>query len=603
MNNKKEKMKYSLWSNLRFIFDIMWGKNARMTVLTILRAPFIVVIPLLGIYLSQMTVSLIESGNSLNSIAANIAALCGFTALCMVILNYLNVQNRRMEYVNSNTYQLMIFSAMMSHDYEYNESPKGLSDAKKALDNCGSDNSGGRRAMDTISSFLGNCIGIISYAAVIISLSSWIFIIISSTTIVSYLLLRRITAWNHKNKDNWLPIDRKREYLEIASKDLAPAKDIRLYNMASWLRDTFSIVIQQRMKWQLKDETHGFGIELLCALLSFVREGSAYLILVYIMYQKNLSASDFVLYFGVIAGFTAWFDGLTDNLYWLNRINVGYNEMREYIDHEDKSNNKSGLPIPKESFSIEFKNVSYSFTESDREIFKNFNLTIKKGEKLALVGLNGAGKTTLVKLICGLYRPTSGVILVDGKPIDTYNIDEYQSLFSAVFQEISVLPLSIQKNIACETENIDDNRLSEAMKLSGFDSVIQKLEKGADTNLIRDIYHDATDLSGGELQKLALARVIYRRGKFLILDEPTAALDPIAESNIYSQYEQISSVATSVFISHRLASTRFCDRIIFLKDGKIAEEGTHSELMARKGEYYDLFEIQSHYYKEEVTAP
>jgi ABC-type multidrug transport system fused ATPase/permease subunit len=270
--------------------------------------------------------------------------------------------------------------------------------------------------------------------------------------------------------------------------------------------------------------------------------------------------------------------------------------MREYFDHPSPVKRKKGIALPRETFAAEFRHVGYKFSGSDTEIYKDFNLTIKKGEKLAVVGPNGAGKTTFVKLLCGLYRPTNGEILIDGNPINAYNIDEYFTLFAAVFQDITVMPMTVKQNIACETQNIDEQRMSEAMRLSGFDEIADKLEKGADTYLVRGIYPDAVDLSGGETQRLALARALYRNGKFLILDEPTAALDPIAENYIYQQYNNISEGKTSVFISHRLASTRFCDRIVYIENGKIAESGTHDELMAKGGKYAELFEIQAHYY-------
>jgi len=600
MHEEKKKLKYGFWNNLRFIFRNMWQWNAKMTFLVMLRTPFIVVTPFLGIYLSRTVVLLVEGGADLNEITRTIIIICLVMAACMVIMNFLYKQSRALGFICANQYLKLIIDTLMSHDYEYIESPGGLSAAYKAFDNSGSNVSGMRGVYDTISSFAANCLGLLSYAAMILILNPIILITICTTTIISYFLLKRITAWNRKHKDNWIPIDRKRSYIEMVSKDFSPAKDIRLYNMAGWLRDSFNDILKQRMHWQRKEETHALGIDSLCALLSLFREGVAYGVLVYMIFSQNMPAAEFILYFGLIGGLTVWFDGIADNLYWFDRINVSINEIREHLDYANKSNRTKGRPVPTETFSVEFRNVNYSFMETEDELYNDFNLTIKKGEKLAIVGLNGAGKTTLVKLLCGLYRPDGGTIYIDEYPIDEYNIEELHTTFSTVFQDITILPMTVRQNITCAPDNFNNTRLDNALQLSGFDEVVQKLSNGIDTYLTKGIYKDAVNLSGGETQKLALARALYKNGNFLILDEPTAALDPIAESDIYQKYHEISGNKTSVFISHRLASTQFCDRIIFLENGKIIEDGTHEELLLKKGRYFELFEIQSHYYREEA---
>lgn len=335
------------------------------------------------------------------------------------------------------------------------------------------------------------------------------------------------------------------------------------------------------------------------ALLSFLREGFTYGLLVFLIFGRGMSASDFVLYFGLIGGFATWLLGLARNVEALNRVHLGTCEIREFFDIPDRQNHGVGISLPKDTFSIEFKNVSYRYANSETDTIHNLSFKIEKGEKIALVGLNGAGKTTLIKLMCGLYTPDSGSVLIDGKSVSQYNIDEYYSMFSVVFQDIYALPVSIARNVSATTdENTDEKRVIEALKLSGLYEKVESLPNGIQTRLVKSVYDDAIDLSGGEMQKLMLARALYKNGKALILDEPTAALDPIAESRIYEEYSRMSQEHTSVFISHRLASTRFCDRIFFLEKGNIVETGTHSQLMELGGKYCEMYEMQSHYYRE-----
>lgn len=251
------------------------------------------------------------------------------------------------------------------------------------------------------------------------------------------------------------------------------------------------------------------------------------------------------------------------------------------------------------------KNVRYRYDGAEEDTLKGINLKIKAGEKLALVGVNGAGKTTLVKLLCGMYRPTEGEILVGGRNIQEYNIEEYYSLISAVFQEVRVIAFTCFEFVASSDLERPTARedAEAAMKAAGIYEKVRALSKGMDTHLMKGIYEDGVDFSGGEMQKLLLARAIYKNGAVFILDEPTAALDPIAENNLYLQYRELTAGRTSVYISHRFASTRFCDRIILLEDGAIQESGTHEELMERNGRYAEMFEVQSKYYKENGTEP
>ena len=221
------------------------------------------------------------------------------------------------------------------------------------------------------------------------------------------------------------------------------------------------------------------------------------------------------------------------------------------------------------------------------------------GERLAVVGLNGAGKTTLVKLLCGFYDPTEGRVLLNGEDIREFNRQEYYTLFTAVFQKFSVLEATLEENVAQTREGIDEARVRECLEKAGLTERVAALPDDLKTHIGREVFEDGVLLSGGEMQRLMLARALYKNAPILLLDEPTAALDPIAENDIYQKYAAMTVGRTSVFISHRLASTRFCDRILLIDGGVIAEQGSHEELLACGGKYAGLFEVQSKYYREE----
>ncbi len=338
-------------------------------------------------------------------------------------------------------------------------------------------------------------------------------------------------------------------------------------------------------------------------IIIFLRDGGAYIYLIIKAVEGSITPGDFILYFSAVSQFAGFISGVIGIWSNVHNANLQFNDYRSFDELENHTNRGKGVDIPhKGALSIDILNLTYTYPKSEKPTLKNINLHINAGEKIAVVGLNGAGKTTLIKLICGMYTPTEGKILVDGHEINEYNRDEYYTMISAVFQVFRFLPLSIARNVAPFGDNIDYDRVNKCIDLSGFKEKADKLIDGIETPLIKNINPNGTELSGGEAQKLMLARALYKDAPILILDEPTAALDPIAESELYHKYNSLTENKTSLFISHRLASTRFCDKIIFIENGEIAETGTHDELLAQNGKYAELFNIQSQYYREVIKV-
>jgi ATP-binding cassette subfamily C protein len=309
------------------------------------------------------------------------------------------------------------------------------------------------------------------------------------------------------------------------------------------------------------------------------------------------------MYFAAIAGFAEWINRLIGDVAHIRAQNLDVCDFRKFIEQSEEETSDS-LPLPMGPYEIEFRGVSFRYPGSDIDIYKKLNLKIPMGQRLAIVGHNGAGKTTFVKLLCRLYDVTEGEILLNGINIKCFNKEEYLRLFSAVFQEIKILAFSAGENIALEEkENIDTDRLNQALEQAGVAEKIASLANGADTSLLKFLDDEGVELSGGENQKISIARALYKDGPILVLDEPTAALDALAEYQTYLNFNQMVGQKTAIYISHRLASTIFCDTIAMFEQGEIIEYGSHAELLAKQGKYWDMFETQAKYYKvEEAIA-
>ncbi len=290
-----------------------------------------------------------------------------------------------------------------------------------------------------------------------------------------------------------------------------------------------------------------------------------------------------------------------DNLAKLDKHCIELSNVLDYLNLSEpfKFEDGKSLNIDQNTkYEISLENVSFRYTGSDKDTISNMNLCLESGEKLAVVGLNGAGKTTLVKLICGFYNPTKGRVLLNGRDIKEINRRDYYKLFTAVFQHSTTLDVTLEENVAQSDWNIDREKVLECIEKAGLSKKLKSLENGLKTHIGKRVYEDGVEFSGGETQRLMLARALYKNAPIIVLDEPTAALDPIAENDIYIKYNDMTKGCSSVFISHRLASTRFCDRIILIENGEITEIGTHNELVELNGKYAHLFAVQSEYYKD-----
>lgn len=607
MNEKK----YSLLNNVFFLLRMIRKYLPMSFVFVIIDIPLAVFLDYVGVRIPNLIVGMIQG----YSVSVGIIVAFGIASVvAAVILQYGNRMVSAQAPQLCAKLDLKLFEKYMTCSYEKLEDADFTAHYKEADGYLADDNHFLSEAAMHIIEIGSGALGIILYFSILIRLPKWVLAVLITGTIVELLISRNAENERKKRQETIGRLTRKADYMNKTAADVRSAKDIRIFGMIPWLEEKFTAVLDRFHIENTQVEKQRIRIAGIRAGISGVLEILTGILLAVFVLQEKLSLAEYILYVGAIRSFSMWsfqFGTLMQNFY---RMNGDLSRIRSFIDGEEtiqlntqtqvnKQSNRSIVNTTGMKFDhvskIEFLHVFYRYPKSDRWIVKDLSFVIEDGEKIALVGMNGAGKTTMIKLLCGLLIPTKGTIRINGVSSTDISREDYYRLFSTVFQDIHLFPASIQRNIVCSDEQIDPIRFDDAVKKSGMDQVAQKFRDGLNTLLVAEVDADAVNLSGGQVQKLMLARAIYKNAPILLLDEPTAALDPIAEKNIYLQYNEMAEGKVSVFISHRLASTVFCDRIFFMKNGIIAEEGTHEELIQKKGDYYEAFSVQSKYYQEE----
>lgn len=458
-------------------------------------------------------------------------------------------------------------------------------------------------AEDKVLGFISNLIRLGGYTYIIMSLHPIMILFILTVIAANTLIARRSAKLGYEYTTAMTRLSRRFNYIFRTMVDFKVGKDVRINGADSWLKSKYEKESEEYILDHRAQQRKLLGINTLSDIIGLIQTVVMYGYCGYLAISGGITVGSFTVFLGALTAFTGTFNEFVKRFPALGLLSKYIDDYREFLrcaEHEGKELETSDISALPEHCDIEFVNVSFKYPDTDRYVLKNINIKIKAGERLSIVGYNGAGKSTFIKLLCRFYKPTEGKILLGGVDISTYPLPEYRRRLAVVFQDYQLFYMSVRYNIVLNLEE-DPERVRKALAESGILEKIEGLENGIDTSYGRILYYHSRDFSGGETQKIACARAYYRDSPIVILDEPTSALDPVAETQLYGRFNEIIGDKTAVYISHRLASVKFCDSIAVFADGELVERGTHAELMKKNGIYADMFTKQAHYYIENGT--
>lgn len=596
----KEKPRYSMYKTVGYMLGKAWQERKSVLVMCILTALLAIAENLVGLFIAPSILRQVETAVPVGTLLWTIVGFATALVACRGLTTYLDNASFPGRLALRTLVISDICKQTTSTSYPNIGDPEIIKLKDKALQVTQSDWSATQRIWTTLADILKNLAGFGIYLALLANLDPILMLVVLVTAVISHLINCWYDGWEYRHQEEDKRYYANFQYIDGKATDVALAKDVRIFGMTGWLSKIYHDNLSKWLDFRTKSQKVYFCGDAIGIMVGLVRSTVCYGYLIAMTLREGLPASQFLLYFTAITGFTAWVTGILEQFAHLHEHSLQLSHLIEYLNLPEPFHFEDGEPLKPVSdgiYELRLDHVSFRYPGAEEDTIHDMNLTINPGEKLAIVGLNGAGKTTLVKLMSGFLDPTEGAVLLNGVDIRRYNRRDYYKHFSAVFQQFSTLACTFAENVAQTTKNIDRNRVEHCLEQVGLLDRINELG-GLDGHMGREVYTDGILLSGGETQRLVLARALYKNAPIILLDEPTAALDPIAEDDIYRKYSSLTQGRTSVYISHRLASTRFCDRILFLEKGKIAEEGTHESLLAAGGGYAEMFEVQRHYYQE-----
>lgn len=599
--NKSEKKQASDLSVIGYFFRAMWRHRKSFYAFYACYISFMLVQPLVNIFCPRLIIDEISTSKDMHRIIVITVMMIVINAVVGTAVVLLDEQLSRIYYEDLNRLlEANIGKKSMELKYEITESKKTLDyigNAKLGIQNA---YSGGMSGLFKACSLLVSNLGILLIAMVVVAKYSWILVlIVVVNVIINARMNHRLNAIQMAQYEKLSFIDRGYYYLLHSLSDIRFGKDIRLFRTKDMLvnrADSFNKEQTQICRQQAEESQKYVNISGLDMALTAIL---TYLVLAFLAVRGEITIGEFAMLATAASALTAAMNLMLQQILELKKF-VRYAD--KYIDFlENNAYEEKGCLSCADckEFKIEFKNVSFRYPEQEAFALKNINAEIKSGEHWSIVGLNGAGKTTFIKLLCRLYECSEGEILLNGVNILEYDIAQYTKLLAAVFQDFQLLNFSIKENIVIgEKNSMEDEKILPLIEKVGLSEKVSSLPLGLETPVFRYYDMNGFEPSGGEQQKIAMARALYKDAPILILDEPTAALDPIAEQEVYEKFDEMTHGKTAFFISHRLSSCKFCDKVMVFKDGEIVERGTHDVLVKKQnGLYAQMFAAQEKYYR------
>lgn len=600
-----ETKKYPLGKTLKRMLDNIWKENRKLFGRVFLYMIIAGIYPFFAVVLPKLLIGVLEvNGAEVSATIRQVVLIVGGFFLLAGGFSFLQTYIHDVDYNKVSMLRLnclnATFTKLLTMDYKYREDAHFLDQYNLAFESTSSNNNGVEGIYHKLYEMPAAVVSILILALVVGWKNPLILLGIALNIGVGLLVEKTANHYQYSMREEEGKAYRRKDYYYKTTYDFAYGKDLRLFGFEKRIIDNYNFEINRYVKITRLVQNKQFRLGVLALLAAFISDVLTYGLLI-VGVLRGMSIADFSMYLSAVITLTTLLITFSKDVAFIYKEGLYVEDFYRFIDADlgTKGGDKEAL---QETLEIEFCNVTFRYPGTEKNIFKNLNFTIHKGEKLAIVGINGAGKSTLVKLMTGLFEPTEGEILINGIPQKEFDKQEYFKMFSVVFQDVNPIAFTIGENVSCAANDVKTDRIWECLERVGLKDKVSGFDKGIDQMMLKIIDENGTQFSGGESQKLMIARALYKDANMVILDEPTAALDALAEAEIYQDFDDLVAGKTAVYISHRLSSTKFCDKIALFDGNGLAEYGNHDELMALKGEYYHMFSVQGKYYREESAS-